>query len=74
MERAAVSGRRQTEIRGVAEEGESEHEGERRGNVSTRGKGTGARSAEVRASASTGGKGACARRAKQTRTSSCRRI
>ena len=53
VERASVSGRRQTETReGAAGEG-SEHEGGSRGNASTIGKGASARSAEGRASAST---------------------
>ena len=62
-ERAAVSGRRQTETReGGAGEG-SEHEGGRRGNASTIGEGRCARSAEGRASASTIGKETNARSA-----------
>ena len=58
QERAAASGRRQTETReGTAgqrsEHERSEHEGGSRGSASTIGKGADARSAEGRASAST---------------------
>ena len=63
MEKAAGSGRRQTETRGVAEEGKSEHEGGRRGDVSTIGEGASARSAEGGASASPIGQDASARSA-----------
>ena len=63
VEKAAGSGRRQTETRGVAEEGKSEHEGGRRGNVSTIGEGASARSAEGGASASPIGQDASARSA-----------
>ena len=52
-ERAAASGRRQTETREGAVPGGSEHEGGSRASASTIGKGAGARSAGVVASAST---------------------
>ena len=56
-ERAAISGRRQTETREEAAGEGSEHEGGSRGNASTIGKEAGARSAEGRASASMLGQG-----------------
>ena len=63
VERAAGNGHRQTQTREGAAGGASEQEGGRRGNASTIGEETGARSAEGRASASTLGKGASARSA-----------
>ena len=53
VERAAVSGRRQTEARKGEAEGASEHDWGSRRSVSTIGKGASARNAEGRASAST---------------------
>ena len=53
VERAAVSGRRQTEARKGEAEGASEHDWGSRRSVSTIGKGASARNAEERASAST---------------------
>ena len=70
VERAAGSGRRQTVTRGAAEEGASEHKGERRDNVRTIGRRAGARSAEGRAPAHEIGDGTSARSAEERASAS----